>query len=133
MLQKLIAMLTGKMAGGQLGSLLGPLSSMLGGGGGGGGGIGDILSKFTKAGLGGKADSWVGGGANQALSAKEVRRALGDDEVARIAKEAGVSKRQAAGGLASLLPKLVDKATPDGKVAEGGSFDVGSLTKMLGL
>ena len=133
MLQKLLGMLMGKMGQGQMGSLLGPLSSMLGGGGG-GGGIGDLLGKFTKAGLGGKADSWVGGGANQALTGKEVRRALGDDEVARIAREAGVSKRQAAGGLASLLPNLIDKATPDGKVPEGGGgLDVGQLKSMLGL
>ena len=136
MLQKLLMMFLSRGAGGgSLGALLGPLSGMLsgGGGGGGGGGLGDLLGKFQQAGLGGKADSWVGAGKNQRLSSREVRSALGDDEVARIAREAGVSERKAAGGLAAMLPQIVDKATPGGKLPDGGgNLDLGSLKSMLG-
>ncbi len=89
------------------------------------GGLGGLLGKFTSAGLGGKANSWVGTGDNEALDADEVEQALGADEVDRIAREAGLSRDEAKGGLAGIIPGLVDKASPD------GSLPTGNLAKMM--
>jgi len=130
------------LAGGALGKLLGGGSSgklvqvalgMLGGAGG-LGGLTGLLGKFQSAGLKDQADSWVSTGDNQPITADHVTQALGDEEIARVANEAGVSKEEAAGGLAHLLPQLVDKVTPDGQVPDQGGLleRLGSLGKLLG-
>jgi uncharacterized protein YidB (DUF937 family) len=95
------------------------------------GGVDGLVQKFQGAGAGGKAESWVGTGDNQPVSPEEVTRALGDQEVEAVAQEAGVSKDEAAGGLAQLLPQLVDRLTPEGKVPDAGGLQ-GQLGKLLG-
>jgi uncharacterized protein YidB (DUF937 family) len=144
---------SGHAAGGGMPDL-GALTSMLGGGGQAGllkvllpaligsgalgklGGLGGILGKFGGAGLGGKANSWVGTGANDELHPDEVEQALGTDTVAQFAREAGVSHEEAKGGLAALLPKLVDKVTPQGAVPDqsqlGSVLSKLDLTSLLG-
>ena len=89
------------------------------------GGLTGLLDKFKSAGLGGKADSWVGNGANEGLSADEVTSALGTKTVSDIATKAGMSNGEAAGGLASILPGLINKLSP------GGSLPTGNITKAL--
>ena len=101
--------------------------------GGAAGGIGGLLSKFKNAGLGGKADSWVGKGANEAVSPDEVHQALGDDTVSNLAQQSGMSKDQVKGGLASMLPNVVDQLTPGGSVPSGGLGSLSKLTKGLDL
>lgn len=102
------------------------------------GGLGGLLAKFKAAGLGGKADSWVSGEANEPLTSDEVTSALGSGTVEEVATTAGVSKDEAAGGLASLLPGLVDKLSPGGNLPTGNimkslkGLDFGSLLGGLG-
>ncbi len=89
------------------------------------GGLGGLLGKFTSAGLGDKANSWVGNGPNAALEPNEVEAALGADTVSKLASKAGVSADQAKGGLAAMLPNLVNSLTPS------GSLPTGNLAKVL--
>lgn len=135
MVQKLLGMVLGRVGGGQQAALLQAAMGVLGGsGGGGGGGLGAILGKLQGGGLGAQADSWVGTGANQAVNAKQLRGAIGEDDLGRIAQQAGVSKRAAAGGLAKLMPKAVDQMTPDGQVQEGNPMDqLGGILGKLGI
>lgn len=129
MLLKLLGML-GKR---DQAKLMGPLLSMLGGGAG-AGGLAGMLGKFTQAGMGDKVASWVGAGGSEKITPRQVRQALGDDEIGRIAAEAGISKRQASHGLSKLLPDAVDKLSPMGKVPEASELpsSLDDLTKMLG-
>jgi uncharacterized protein YidB (DUF937 family) len=92
------------------------------------GGLGGLIAKFSKAGLGHKADSWVSTGPNQPLEPHEVENALGADTINDLASKAGVSNDAAKGGLASMLPKLIDQLTPGGSVPGGG---LGKLAKGL--
>lgn len=101
-----------------------------GGGGGGAGGLGGLLNQFQAAGLGDKADTWVGTGSNARLRPAEVEQALGQDEVAAIAREAGVSERQARGGLAKMLPDLVNQLTPNGQVPQDEAAMQAALTQV---
>jgi uncharacterized protein YidB (DUF937 family) len=89
------------------------------------GGIGGLIGKFTKAGLGTKANSWVGTGENEGLHADDVEQALGSEQLDDIARQAGVSRDEAKGGLASMIPGLVDKMSP------GGSLPTGNLAKSM--
>jgi len=49
------------------------------------GGVQGILSKLQASGLGDKVDSWIGTGANKAISPDEVKQALGPDQVKQAA------------------------------------------------
>jgi uncharacterized protein YidB (DUF937 family) len=117
--------------GGGLESILGGLTGGRGGGGGAGalmalapmligllqgGGLQRILNQFQQQGLGDKAQSWVGTGDNEAVSADEVRSALGDDQVHEAATQLGVSDDDAAAVLAQVLPQAVNGVTPEGHV-----------------
>jgi uncharacterized protein YidB (DUF937 family) len=56
-----------------------------------GGGLGDLLAKFEQAGLRDAVPSWVGNGANHAVSAHQISAAMGSDTVARLARQIGMS------------------------------------------
>ena len=95
------------------------------------GGLDGIMSKLQAAGLDDKLQSWIGTGANAAISGGEVKNALGSDEITKIAQKAGVSEDEAASGIASQLPGLIDRLTPDGKLPDVGGLD-DALGKLLG-
>lgn len=99
-----------------------------------GGGLAGLVGKLRDGGLGDVAGSWVGKGDNRPASADQLKLALGDDAVRRVAADAGVSHGEAADGLAELLPKVVDQLTPDGTVpAEDDIADaLGRLKGLLG-
>lgn len=81
-----------------------------------GGGLQNIISGFQQQGMGGKAESWVGTGENEPVSPQEVRSALGDDQVHQAAQQLGVSDDDAATVLAEVLPRAVDRITPEGQL-----------------
>lgn len=95
------------------------------------GGIEALLQKFQGAGLGDIVQSWVGTGANAPVTAGQLERVLGHDAVAAVASQAGVSTQQAAGGLASVLPELVNQLTPNGAVPANSSELIGTVMGML--
>lgn len=80
------------------------------------GGIGGVVDKLRRAGYGAQADSWVSTGDNQTIAPGALQQALGAGALGDIAARLGMSDRAAAGGLASVLPMLIDQLTPEGKV-----------------
>jgi uncharacterized protein YidB (DUF937 family) len=95
------------------------------------GGLEGVMSKLESSGLGDKVQSWIGTGANKEISRGEVRQALGDEEVKTVARDAGVSEDEAADGLAGMLPEIVDRTSPGGKLPDVGQLGsaVGGLLK----
>lgn len=85
------------------------------------GGVGGLLQSFQQQGLGGVVNSWVGTGANQAVSPEQVQSALGSDQVQEVAAKLGVSPQEASSSLAQWLPGIIDHLTPNGQVPAGGS------------
>lgn len=79
-------------------------------------GLQDIVRRFTGAGQGDAANSWVGTGQNLPVSPDQVGQALGPDKVAEIARRFGLSGADARGMLAQVLPQVVDRMTPNGKI-----------------
>lgn len=96
-----------------LGALLGALMNK---GGGSGNPLSGLLEGLTKAGLGDHAQSWVGTGENKEVTGAQVQQALPDDTLRQVAEENGVSPEQAADQIAQVLPRAVDKLTPQGEV-----------------
>ena len=93
------------------------------------GGLPGLISKFEKGGLGEVVSSWVGTGQNAPVSGDQITNTLGIDKIKDIASKLGMSDSQASNGLASLIPQIIDKLTPDGKVPDGSSLEqtLGSL------
>ena len=97
------------------------------------GGFSGLINKFQNGGLGEIISSWVGTGANQPISADQIINALGPDKIHKIAAKLGVADNQVSDGLASVLPQIIDKLTPNGKVPEGDVLKqgIGLLSKQF--
>ncbi len=91
-------------------ALLGMLS------GGQAGGLAGLLQAFEQGGLGHVAASWVGGGQNLPVTADQIRGVLGSDRIQELAQRAGIPPEEASQAIAAVLPGLVDRLTPGGKV-----------------
>jgi uncharacterized protein YidB (DUF937 family) len=99
------------------GSTGGSAFSALGGlGGGGAGGLGGLLEQLTRSGYGQQADSWVGTGRNEPLAPQAWSDVLGPGRLAEIAARAGLSDEQTRQGLSELMPEVVDRLTPEGRM-----------------
>lgn len=99
------------------------------------GGLQGLLGQFQQAGLAQQVESWVGSGANQALTGDHVQQALGADQIQNLAQQAGMDPGQASQGLASLLPELVNHLTPNGGMPDAGQLQQGLgglLGKLMG-
>jgi uncharacterized protein YidB (DUF937 family) len=91
------------------------------------GGLGALLEQFRAAGLGAQADSWVSAGPNLPVSADQLQGVFGQDQMGQLADRMGLSTGDLGAQLAQLLPQAVDRATPEGRLPEGGLGDLGSL------
>jgi uncharacterized protein YidB (DUF937 family) len=78
------------------------------------GGLDGLLAKLQQGGLGDAVQSWLGKGQNKAVSADQITQALGNPQIAAVAKQFGIDPQQVSGLLAQNLPGLVDKLSPDG-------------------
>lgn len=83
------------------------------------GGIEGLVKQFTSKGLSDIINSWVGTGKNLPITPQQVQQVLGNKAVADIAKKAGITADDAASQLSKLLPQVVDKLTPTGKIPQG--------------
>jgi uncharacterized protein YidB (DUF937 family) len=88
-----------------------------------GGGLQKVLAGFQQEGLAEQANSWVGTGDNEPITAADVRKVLGRDELAKIAGQLGISEDDAATALAQVLPAVVDNVSPDGELPPAGELD----------
>lgn len=69
--------------------------------------------------------SWVSRGKNLPISPEQIQQGLGDDLLKQLAAQAGLSSEAASGQLADLLPGLIDKLTPDGKMPDAKLIEQG--------
>ncbi|HEY3516775.1 MAG TPA: YidB family protein [Gammaproteobacteria bacterium] len=84
---------------------------------------GSVLGALQSRGLGDVVSSWVGTGANKSISPEQVQSALGQETLAQFAQQAGVSGSEASAALAGMLPGLVDKLSPDGKLPDAKGIE----------
>lgn len=111
--------------GGQEAALMNAVMALLADNGGGGatgglGGLGALVSKLQQGGLGDVVNSWVSTGQNLPVSGQQLHAALGSDTLGPLARQLGLGEGDLAGGLAGLLPQVVDGLTPNGHLPSGG-------------
>ncbi len=95
------------------------------------GGLQGMLGKFQQAGYGAQADSWVSTGQNQPINADAFSQVLGHGQLSQIAQQLGLSQGAVAGGLASVLPQVIDKMTPQGQVPDDHNDIVAQALALL--
>jgi len=69
-------------------------------------------------GLGQVVQSWIGTGSNQPISPDQLKRALDSDWIQQLASHVGVSPEVISSHLSEILPKIVDRLTPDGQLPQ---------------
>jgi len=100
--------------------------------GGGGRGLSGLIQAFQDQGLGDVIGSWIGTGQNQPISAGQIQQVLGSQQFARLAAQAGLTPDATGSMLASLLPTVIDRLTPDGQLPAGGELPgLDTLAKLL--
>jgi uncharacterized protein YidB (DUF937 family) len=80
------------------------------------GGLGGLLKKLEQGGLGSAADSWVGTGQNQPVSPGQLGSALGPSIIKMLAQKSGIPEEELTKQLSQVLPGIVDKLTPSGRL-----------------
>jgi uncharacterized protein YidB (DUF937 family) len=82
-------------------------------------GLQGLIKSFQDNGLGEQIASWVSTGENVSISDEQIKNVFGDDQLGQISSQLGVPENETAGGLAEMLPKVIDQLTPDGQIPEG--------------
>jgi uncharacterized protein YidB (DUF937 family) len=80
------------------------------------GGLGGLLDKLQKGGLGDVANSWVGSGQNKPVSPGQLGPALGNDLIKTLSQRSGIPEDELIKQLSQILPGVVDKLTPQGRI-----------------
>ena len=80
------------------------------------GGLGGLLDKLQNGGLGNAINSWIGHGQNQPVSPGQLGSALGPDLIKMLAQRSGMSEEELTKQLSQILPGVVDKLTPQGRL-----------------
>ena len=95
------------------------------------GGIAGVLDKFRQGGYADQADSWQSAGQNMPLSGNALQEVLGSGTIGQIAGQLGMSHGDTAGGLAQMLPQLIDQFTPNGEIPENHNDVVAQALAIL--
>ena len=80
------------------------------------GGLGGLVDKFRQGGLEDIIKSWIGTGPNKSISPTQLQRALGPEAVDDLARQTEMPRDDLLSQLSRLLPEIVDKLTPQGKL-----------------
>ena len=96
------------------------------------GGIEGLLQKFGGHGLGDLMKGWVASGPNPPATAQNVEQVFGAAQLTELATKAGVPVGDISSHIAKLLPQLVDKMTPDGKVPDAHAEQSGLSSLLSG-
>ena len=126
-----------QQAGGGTGALINIVAGMLAnsqrgadgasGAGGGLGGLAGLAEQFQRGGLGDVMNSWIGTGQNQPISPDALGNVLGGDLLGKLTQQTGMGQSDLLGQLSQMLPQMVDQATPEGKIPDGGLGDIGAI------
>jgi uncharacterized protein YidB (DUF937 family) len=86
------------------------------------GGLAELVQSFKDQGLGDIVSSWISTGPNLPISPEQIRSALGSERLQALAEKVGASPETVGSQLSNLLPTLVDRLTPDGKLPAIGDL-----------
>ena len=96
------------------------------------GGLSGLIGSFQKGGLAEAVNSWVSTGRNIPVSAEQIQSVFGNEKIQKLAGKLGISTDQVSVQLAEVLPQVIDKLTPNGKLPESGDLLAKGLELLKG-
>jgi uncharacterized protein YidB (DUF937 family) len=87
------------------------------------GGMQGLAEAFKNKGMEDIINSWISTGKNMPISPEEILKALGNDRLRGFSEKAGVPQEEISGGLASILPEIIDKLTPQGRIPDSSLLE----------
>lgn len=95
--------------------------------------IAGLVSGLQSKGLGDVAESWLGDGANKAISADQLKDVIGADKISAAAAQLGSDEGSLLSGLTDALPQMVDQSSKGGSLldAVGGVSGLAGMAKKL--
>jgi uncharacterized protein YidB (DUF937 family) len=97
-----------------------------------GGGLGGLVQSFEQAGIGHLIQGWISTGPNPPGTISQIQQGLGQANLQALAQKTGLSISALLPLLVQVLPVLVDKMTPDGRIPQQTGVDQGGLGSILG-
>jgi len=88
------------------------------------GGLSGLVESFKQQGLGGVVQSWISTGPNQPITAAQIQQVLGNEKLQAFAAAHNIDMNQVSAQLATVLPMVVDKLTPQGTVPPANAAPV---------
>jgi len=79
-------------------------------------GLGGLLKRFQQNGLGDQINSWIGPDQNKPVAPSQLGSALGPDVIKALSQRTGLSEEELTSHLSQILPGVVDKLTPAGRL-----------------
>ncbi len=89
-------------------------------------GLGGLLERFTQAGHGTIANSWVGNGPNQPIDPNALHQVFGQDQVNQWSQQTGLPPHDLLNQLSQFLPHAVNQMTPDGQIPQPADANPGT-------
>ena len=93
--------------------------------------LGGIIGAMQGKGLGSVAESWLGDGRNEEISADQVRDVVGSEKVAAMAGELNTDEGSLLDGLKEALPQLIDQSSSGGSLLDNAGGLLGMAKKFL--
>jgi uncharacterized protein YidB (DUF937 family) len=75
-----------------------------------------LVAALEKGGLGAQVQSWLGPGANQPITAEQLKAIIGNSQLQDFARKLGLPVDETLKNMAQCLPDIVDKASPNGTI-----------------
>jgi uncharacterized protein YidB (DUF937 family) len=82
--------------------------------------------------------SWISTGKNKPVTPDQLTNALGPDTINQMSDKTGMDKSTLSKSLSKMLPEIINKLTPEGKVDEQHvqsqtkGIDLGDITSFIG-
>lgn len=95
-------------------------------------GLTGLGNQFKSQGLGDIFSSWVSPGENKPISPGQLQQAMGAQSLQQLAGGAGMTLQAALPLLASMLPVIIDKLTPQGQLPQDNNVLQQGLKMLLG-
>jgi len=80
-----------------------------------------LVARFEESGYANIVRSWIGAGANQPIEPHRFGDALGQSKVDELTRKTGVPRQTLLDELARLLPTVIDRLTPDGRLPQASA------------
>lgn len=82
------------------------------------GGLGTLLQRFQQSGHDDIINFWVGPGENRSITPDQLHQVLGPEAVNNLSRMTGAAPNQLLSELSRVLPGVVDRLTPQGRVPD---------------